>query len=79
MDQKRCRPPGHGQQYIRAPIYDGGGLHMDYPGYVPILRTLGVSLSGTAALSNFQGVVYYTALRDVPSPPMDSTQYQIYW
>ena len=52
---------------------------MDYPGYVPTLRTLGVSLSGTAALSNFQGVVYYTALRDVPSPPMDSTQYQIYW
>jgi hypothetical protein len=64
---------------ICAPIYDSGGLHMDYLGYVPTLRTLGVSLSGTAVLSNFQGAAYYTALRDVPLPPMDSTRYQIYW
>lgn len=79
MDQKRCRPSGHGRQYICAPIYDGRGLHVDYLGYVPALWALGVSPSGTAALSNFQGAAYHTALRNVPSPPMDSTWYKIYW
>jgi len=47
---------------ICAPIYDGGSLYVDYLGNVPALRTLGVSLSRTAALSNFQGATYYTAL-----------------
>jgi hypothetical protein len=57
---------------VYATIHEGEGLHVDYLCYVPPLRTLGVSLSGTGVPSNSQGEAYYTVLRDVSSPLMDS-------
>jgi len=64
---------------IYAPIYDGAGLYVDYLHCVPPLRTLAVSLSRSGIPSNSQMAAYYTVLRDVPLPLMDSRQYRIYW